>query len=94
MGDIKGVEYKTRFKAFQINIFFLLTFHFLGPDAQNLKQVQCSCDQEELTLQFFSTVLHLRGPEVVPQPRFNPTTGDVLCWNGEIFGGIQVKALI
>ncbi|KAI7892225.1 asparagine synthase-domain-containing protein [Mucor mucedo] len=61
-----------------------------GPDAQNLKQVHCSCDQEELTLQFFSTVLHLRGPEVVPQPRFNPATGDVLCWNGEIFGGVQV----
>ncbi|GAA5808404.1 hypothetical protein MFLAVUS_001795 [Mucor flavus] len=57
-----------------------------GPDAQHLKQV----NNDQLTLQFFSTVLHLRGPEVVPQPRFNPDTGNVLCWNGEIFGGIQV----
>ncbi|KAI9347138.1 asparagine synthase-domain-containing protein [Pilaira anomala] len=61
-----------------------------GPDAQHLKQIKTGRNEEEFTLQFFSTVLHLRGPEVVPQPRFNPETGNVLCWNGEIFGGIQV----
>lgn len=65
----------------------LWVFFSVGPDAQHLKQV----NNDQLTLQFFSTVLHLRGPEVVPQPRFNPDTGNVLCWNGEIFGGIQVN---
>lgn len=61
-----------------------------GPDAQNLHRVQIDDAQnvEQLTSQFYSTVLHLRGPEVVPQPRIS--NGDVLCWNGEIFGGIPV----
>ncbi|KAI8095492.1 asparagine synthase-domain-containing protein [Thamnidium elegans] len=61
-----------------------------GPDAQDLKQVNICHNNDQLALQFFSTVLHLRGPEIVPQPRFNPDTGNVLCWNGEIFGGIRV----
>lgn len=63
----------------------------VGPDAQNLHRVQIDDAQnvEQLTSQFYSTVLHLRGPEVVPQPRISK--GDVLCWNGEIFGGIPVS---
>ncbi|KAI9468939.1 MAG: asparagine synthase-domain-containing protein [Benjaminiella poitrasii] len=62
-----------------------------GPDAQNLHEVQtCHCSNEDLLLQFFSTVLHLRGPEVVPQPQYNAQSGNVLCWNGEIFGGIDI----
>ncbi|KAG2192088.1 hypothetical protein INT46_009265 [Mucor plumbeus] len=63
-----------------------------GPDSQNLKQVQsCNCSKEDLSLQFFSTVLHLRGANVVPQPLCGPYTGNILCWNGEIFGGINVE---
>lgn len=64
----------------------------VGPDAQNLHRVEIdTLNVEDLTLQFYSTVLHLRGPEVVPQPRIN--NGDVLCWNGEIFGGIPVSLM-
>lgn len=67
-------------------------FDIKGPDSQNLKQIQfCSCSKEDLSLQFFSTVLHLRGADVVPQPRCDPDTGNILCWNGEIFGGINVN---
>ncbi|KAI7898362.1 asparagine synthase-domain-containing protein [Cokeromyces recurvatus] len=62
-----------------------------GPDAQNLHQVHTSHRNQELLLQFFSSVLHLRGSETVPQPRYNSQTGNVLCWNGEIFGGIDVE---
>ncbi|CAO3607842.1 unnamed protein product [Mucor fragilis] len=64
-----------------------------GPDAQNLHQAQsCNCSKgsNNLDLQFYSTVLHLRGLDVVPQPRCDATTGNTLCWNGEIFGGIDV----
>ncbi|KAI9280048.1 asparagine synthase-domain-containing protein [Sporodiniella umbellata] len=55
-----------------------------GPDSQMLKQLQI----QNHTMQFFSTVLHLRGPAVVPQPFED--SGNILCWNGEAFGGIQV----
>ncbi|GAB5586427.1 Asparagine synthetase domain-containing protein 1 [Umbelopsis nana] len=48
-------------------------------------------DSNELTMQFFGAVLHLRGPQTVPQPLVDKRQ-DVLCWNGEIFGGIEVDA--
>lgn len=47
-------------------------------------------DSNELTMQFFGAVLHLRGPQTVPQPLVDKRQ-DVLCWNGEIFGGIEVS---
>ncbi|KAG1543147.1 hypothetical protein G6F51_006847 [Rhizopus arrhizus] len=56
-----------------------------GPDSQLLKQLNV----KDSTLQFFSTVLHLRGPDVVPQPIED--SENILCWNGEIFGGLQVE---
>ncbi|CAO3661697.1 unnamed protein product [Rhizopus stolonifer] len=55
-----------------------------GPDSQLLKQLHVKNN----LLQFFSTVLHLRGPDVVPQPI--ESSGNILCWNGEIFGGLEV----
>ncbi|KAI8328405.1 asparagine synthase-domain-containing protein [Blakeslea trispora] len=55
-----------------------------GPDAQQLIQVQT----EHHHLQFYSTVLHLRGPKVVPQPLTR--SNNILCWNGEIFDGLSV----
>ncbi|KAF1806991.1 asparagine synthase-domain-containing protein [Mucor lusitanicus] len=66
-----------------------------GPDSQNLHQTHvcnCSNGSNNLDLQFYSTVLHLRGSDVVPQPRCDPNTGNTLCWNGEIFGGIDKVA--
>jgi len=35
--------------------------------------------------------LHLRGDVMAPQPAVNDD-GDVLCWNGEVFGGLDVPA--
>jgi asparagine synthetase B (glutamine-hydrolysing) len=35
-----------------------------------------------------SAVLHLRGPKMVAQP-VEDTEGGVLCWNGEVFGGLE-----
>ncbi|KAI8378805.1 asparagine synthase-domain-containing protein, partial [Choanephora cucurbitarum] len=54
------------------------------PDAQQLIQLQTGHHH----LQFYSTVLHLRGPDVVPQPLCR--SNNVLCWNGEIFDGLPV----
>lgn len=42
-------------------------------------------------MEFFGAVLHLRGVNVVQQPLVDKRQ-DVLCWNGEIFGGIDVAA--
>ncbi|KAI8373060.1 asparagine synthase-domain-containing protein [Radiomyces spectabilis] len=62
-----------------------------GPDAQGTHQITADTEGENpVDLCFFSTVLHLRGPRVVAQPVENPMTHDVLCWNGEIFGGLKV----
>ncbi|KAJ2609070.1 hypothetical protein EV177_004649 [Coemansia sp. RSA 1804] len=41
---------------------------------------------------FGAHVLHLRGPETQSQPIVSKDTGDVLCWNGEVFGGLDVGA--
>ncbi|KAG1174484.1 hypothetical protein G6F70_008376 [Rhizopus microsporus] len=57
----------------------------VGPDSQQLKTIHI----DNFGLQFYSTVLHLRGSNVVPQPI--EESGNILCWNGEIFGGIYVE---
>ncbi|ORE10373.1 N-terminal nucleophile aminohydrolase [Rhizopus microsporus var. microsporus] len=58
---------------------------FVCPDSQQLKTIHI----DNFSLQFYSTVLHLRGSSVVPQPI--EESGNILCWNGEIFGGIYVE---
>jgi len=40
-------------------------------------------------LTFTSSVLHLRGQEVTVQPLVSKG-GDVLCWNGEVWQGLEV----
>lgn len=57
-----------------------------GPDSSNTKEVTIS-DKHVLTLT--GHVLHLRG-HLTSQPLQNQN-GDLLLWNGEIFGGIQVS---
>ncbi|KAJ1901030.1 hypothetical protein LPJ66_001075 [Kickxella alabastrina] len=57
-----------------------------GPDAH---------DELTITLRFFTLrigahVLHLRGAHPQPQPLINAQTGDMLCWNGEVFSGLPV----
>ncbi|KAI8074573.1 asparagine synthase-domain-containing protein [Gongronella butleri] len=57
-----------------------------GPDAQSERAIQV----DDWSLVFFSSVLHLRGPTTVAQPLQNTETGDILCWNGEVFAGLDV----
>ncbi|CAO3599921.1 unnamed protein product [Absidia cylindrospora] len=57
-----------------------------GPDSQQLRQLTCQL----YSLRFFSSVLHLRGPDTVAQPLCDSTNGDVLCWNGEVFSGLDI----
>lgn len=40
-------------------------------------------------LEFVSSVLALRGQEIVRQPLVDPSFG-VLCWNGQVFDGLDV----
>ncbi|KAJ1728653.1 hypothetical protein LPJ61_003922, partial [Coemansia biformis] len=37
-------------------------------------------------------VLHLRGKQPQPQPLVAEDSGDVLCWNGEVFVGIDIDS--
>ncbi|GAA5897158.1 putative asparagine synthase [Sporobolomyces salmoneus] len=54
-----------------------------GPDYSQTLTVESA--DSAYTLTFHATVLHLRGEQVTPQPFTNERTGDILCWNGEIF---------
>lgn len=54
-----------------------------GPDS--LERVRIDDNAMELV----ASVLHMRGREVMVQPLISKT-GDVLLWNGEVFGGIPV----
>ena len=44
-----------------------------------------------LTMELVSTVLWLRGRALVGQPYKGPDVdkADVLCWNGDVFGGLD-----
>ena len=54
-----------------------------GPD--NFRQYEL----KDLNIIFLSSVLSLRGEEIVSQPLISPE-GDVFLWNGEVFGGYTV----
>ena len=55
-----------------------------GPDHTGLHQPVISHgDGTELSATFLSTVLSLRGTEVIPQPLVDDGAASVLCWNGE-----------
>ncbi|KAJ3718253.1 asparagine synthase-domain-containing protein [Lentinula raphanica] len=58
-----------------------------GPDARK----SCCISFHSLSLELFSSELRLRGNARVVQPHQN-TYGDILCWNGEIFSGLDVSA--
>ncbi|KAH9825201.1 asparagine synthase-domain-containing protein [Melampsora americana] len=64
-----------------------------GPDVQAETRVLISerSDVFDLTLQFFGSVLHLRGSSVTVQP-MKGQTGSIFLWNGEIFEGLSVDA--
>ncbi|KAJ3894064.1 asparagine synthase-domain-containing protein [Lentinula edodes] len=59
----------------------------IGPDARKSCCISCS----QLNLEFFSSELRLRGNDPVVQPH-KSDAGSLLCWNGEIFAGLDVRA--
>ena len=59
-----------------------------GPDRRGRKELYIKNDQRTVCLTLTSTILHLRG-KMTPQPLIDEF-GNILCWNGEIFGGIKV----
>ena len=44
----------------------------------------------ELKMEVLSTVLWLQGKKLVEQPCVG-RGGHILCWNGDVFGGLQGK---
>ncbi|KAI0067903.1 hypothetical protein BV25DRAFT_1911767 [Artomyces pyxidatus] len=57
-----------------------------GPDAQRRHELSI----DGAILRFFASELRLRGDAPVVQPHVHAERGDVLCWNGEIFEGLDV----
>lgn len=62
-----------------------------GPDSLQTYRLQIPVGYSEqlLELTFTSSVLHLRGREVTVQPLVSDKL-DVLCWNGEVWQGLNV----
>ncbi|KAF8538739.1 asparagine synthase-domain-containing protein [Trichophaea hybrida] len=50
-----------------------------GPDSTRTHTIISGCN----TLTFTSSLLSVRGSQPTPQPLVDPSTGSVLCWNGE-----------
>ncbi|TEB39164.1 hypothetical protein FA13DRAFT_1725127 [Coprinellus micaceus] len=66
-----------------------------GPDYQSSVVTGLSNEDPQnpkpiFNAEFFGAELHLRGDDAVQQP--HRKDGNILCWNGEIFGGIEVSA--
>ncbi|KAE9410848.1 hypothetical protein BT96DRAFT_983532 [Gymnopus androsaceus JB14] len=57
-----------------------------GPDARK----SCRTCLSQLDLEFFSSELRLRGNDPVIQP--HKRDGNVFCWNGEVFAGLDIHA--
>ncbi|KAJ2828747.1 hypothetical protein IWW50_001225 [Coemansia erecta] len=57
-----------------------------SPDAHRQLSVQLPTAHVKLG----AHVLHLRGPHTQTQPLVASDSGDILCWNGEVFGGLDI----
>jgi len=57
-----------------------------GPDTHSFRLLNFGRNSQAL---FYGTVLHFRG-RLTTQPLQGNDNKDVLLWNGEIFGGIEV----
>ena len=62
-----------------------------GPDSLQTRQLQIPLEGSSQLLEvlFTSSVLSLRGEKVTQQPLVS-AAGDVLCWNGEIWKGLEI----
>ncbi|KAI8995458.1 asparagine synthase-domain-containing protein [Trametes punicea] len=58
-----------------------------GPDVQQT----LSYDVQQLRLTFCASELRLRGDAFVQQPHTD-SAGNVLCWNGEVFEGLEIAS--
>ena len=61
-----------------------------GPDAPHGTTTVAVGPSTSATL--LASVLHLRGLTPAAQPAICRATGSVLCWNGEVFGGLELGA--
>ncbi|KAH8120264.1 asparagine synthase-domain-containing protein [Phellopilus nigrolimitatus] len=62
-----------------------------GPDAQDIYQTVVTTDDGSfLDVRFFASELRLRGDKPVVQPHRD--SGNVFCWNGEVFEGLEIDA--
>lgn len=57
--------------------------HARGPDSYGELNVRLPSTSGDLNLTFISSVLALRGDFVQQQPLQDPSSGSILCWNGE-----------
>ena len=69
---------------------WIITKWLLGPDAQAQTTISGpSSASTGLQVTFFGSELRLRGDFPVQQPHVDDS--NVLCWNGEIFDGIEAR---
>ncbi|KAI0321107.1 asparagine synthase-domain-containing protein [Amylostereum chailletii] len=64
---------------------------FRGPDSQRIERLDIqNSSSRSFKLECFASELLLRGDRAIVQPHIHPETGDILCWNGEIFQGLDI----
>ncbi|KAJ7169626.1 asparagine synthase-domain-containing protein [Mycena filopes] len=59
-----------------------------GPDSQDTRRVTLTGSDNAIVLDLFASELRLRGVNPIVQP--HEEDGNVFCWNGEIFGGMDI----
>ena len=63
------------------------------PQPSNFEMCGCACLQglpDGVQLHLAASLLQLRGVHAASAPLQAPSTGSVLCFNGEVFGGLEV----
>ncbi|KAG8460435.1 hypothetical protein KFE25_013085 [Diacronema lutheri] len=66
-----------------------------GPDGVrrlSLSAMPRGAGSPAVAIELTASVLGIRGAAPVLQPLVSPATGDVLAWNGEVFGGLDEAA--
>ncbi|KAJ7042501.1 asparagine synthase-domain-containing protein [Mycena alexandri] len=59
-----------------------------GPDSQDTQRISVTGSDDAIVLDLFASELRLRGSGPVVQP--HEQDGNVFCWNGEIFDGMDI----
>ncbi|KAF7339685.1 PHB domain-containing protein [Mycena sanguinolenta] len=60
-----------------------------GPDSRDTRRVSLTGSDDTLVLDLFASELRLRGRDPVIQP--HEQDGNIFCWNGEIFDGMDIE---